>query len=162
MLPTTSATIIPALLRAAMRPVEAARGVLLRTRRALIADFGIPEVLGAGFLRLSAYGDQYSVQPGKGLSRAVVGPEPQTLTQSRARRQKADAYGLFVKHIAAKVLNGVEVALALHQQAEVTAHHIAVGNPPMIGRAASSPDKCGRSAFKYCPIKVKPATGVRS
>jgi len=44
------------------------------------------------------------------------------------------ASALLEKHIAAKALDRVEVALALHQQAKIAAQHIAVEHPALDGQ----------------------------
>jgi plasmid replication initiation protein len=51
------------------------------------------------------------------------------LAQRRARGQQLDAQRLLVERVAAEVLNRVEVRLALHQQAHVDAHGVAVLHP---------------------------------
>lgn len=49
--------------------------------------------------------------------------------QRLARWQQLDAQRLLEEGIAAEVLDGVKVALALHQKTQVAAQDVAVGNP---------------------------------
>jgi len=49
--------------------------------------------------------------------------------QCLARWQQLDAQRLLEEGIAAEVLDGVKVALALHQKTQVAAQDVAVGNP---------------------------------
>ena len=49
------------------------------------------------------------------------------LAQRGARRQQPDAQRLLEELFAAQVLDGVEVALALHQQTQIAAHDVARG-----------------------------------
>jgi hypothetical protein len=55
-------------------------------------------------------------------------PGIHALAQRRARGQQPDAQGLLEELVDAQVLDGVEVALALHQQAQVAAHNVAGGH----------------------------------
>lgn len=50
------------------------------------------------------------------------------LAQRRARRQQPDAQRVLEELVAAQVLDRVEIALALHQQAQVAAHDVAGGH----------------------------------
>ena len=51
----------------------------------------------------------------------------QTLLQRRARGQQPDAWRLLEELVATHVLDGVKVALALHQQAQLAAYDVAGG-----------------------------------
>lgn len=77
------------------------------------------------------------------------GPRVQPLAQRWARRQQPDAQCFLEKLVAPIALDGVKVALALHQQPEISPNNVALLlTPHRTGSAASNLPHCGAIAFR--------------
>ena len=92
------------------------------------------------------------------LYRAAV----HALAQRRAGGQQADAQGLLEERVAAKVLDGVEVALALREQAQVAAYDVAAGHAGAHRQSGIDAFEHGAQPLQMLAHQRQAATGVRS
>ena len=65
------------------------------------------------------------------------------LAQRGTQGQQGDAQRLLEEHVATEVLDGVEVALALHEQAKVAANNVAVGHAALDRQGSIEPSERG-------------------
>ena len=93
------------------------------------------------------------------VARQRAGLCGQALQQRRARRPQPKAQRLVEELVAPVVLAGVEAVFALHQQAEVTAKHVAVAHPASHGQRAIQPSLLRRQCLQVMPQQSPPTHG---
>ena len=78
------------------------------------------------------------------------------LAQRGAGGQPATAQRLPEERVATEVLDGVEVALALHEQAQVAANDVAVDNTALERQSSIEPRDCGLQGRQVVANKGQP------